>query len=259
MAIEKYILETAQLAIGYATHKPVLKDITIHIPKGKLIGLVGINGSGKSTLLRTLSGLQPPLAGTIHIQDQPITNFTAPALAQQLSVVLTGQHISQQLTVAELIALGRQPYTNWAGKLQDSDYDYITKAMQATSVTTLQDRKCGTLSDGQLQRVCIARALAQDTQLILLDEPLAHLDLHHEAALLKLLETIAHIHHKTIVFSTHEISHALPLCDAFMVIKDNKLHFDHTEQLIEKDVFDAMFPNTHVAFDKDSKRFFIRT
>ena len=259
MTKEHYLLKTSQLAIGYTPQAPILEHIEMKIPEGKLIGLIGVNGSGKSTLLRTLSGIQAPLKGEISLTGGSLNTLPASEMARHISVVLTGQHISQQLSVYELVALGRQPYTGWMGRLTENDHNQVVKALEAADICALQDRKCGTLSDGQLQRAIIARALAQDTAIILMDEPLSHLDLHHKAALLSLLETIAHKQQKTVIFATHEISHALPLCDAFMVIQDGSLRFDTTDTLITDGVFDTLFPSKNVVFDPLTKSFTIRT
>lgn len=254
------VLSTMQLSIGYSSSKSdivVASDISIELEKGQLVGLIGINGSGKSTLLRTLSGLQEPLAGSISISGKSIKNCAPEHLAQALSVVLTGQAISKNLTVLELVALGRQPYTNWLGTLAESDKTIIKNALKATETLDFKNRKCYELSDGQLQRVLIARALAQDTPLILLDEPMTHLDLHHKASILKLLKSIAHEQKKTVLFSTHDIEYALQLCDKVVVMQDGLARFDTPQRLITKGVIDELFPSKTVLFDRENIRFSI--
>ncbi len=256
------ILSTTDLHIGYSSHKRdhiLVKDIRLEIPRGQLIGLIGINGSGKSTLLRTLAGLQPPLSGTITISQTPITAIQPQHLAQQLSVVLTGQGISKNLTVSELVALGRQPYTNWLDTLSNNDIKIISDALHATDTLVLKDRKCYELSDGQLQRVLIARALAQDTPLIILDEPMTHLDLHHKASVLKLLTHIAHQKQKTVLFATHDIEHVLPLCDQMIVLQNDSAIIDTPTSLADKGVFNSLFPSESVCFNKETGRFFIKS
>jgi len=259
MTKELYLLKTERLAIGYKHETPILEHVEIKIPKGKLIGLIGINGSGKSTLIRTLSALQAPLSGNIFYNDRRIGIYKPPELARFLSVVLTGQHLSQNLTVGELVALGRQPYTGWMGTLGATDKEIIQQALAATEIQKLVDRKCHTLSDGQLQRALIARAIAQDTSLILMDEPLSHLDLHHQATLLKLLQSVTKQYQKTIIFSSHEIGQILPLCDQLILLKEGNLLYDETEKLINKGVFDTLFPEDHILFDKKNLNFTIRT
>lgn len=253
------ILSTESLCIGYKSKKGktcIANDISLTFKKGELIGLIGINGSGKSTLLRTLSGLQLPLSGKIMLANQDISNIAPQELAQKMSVVLTNQQISKNLRVNELVALGRQPYTNWLGTLSQIDYQKITTALELTETTALVNKKCFELSDGQLQRVLIARALAQDTDLILLDEPMSHLDLHHKAALLKLLSRIAHEEqHKTVLYSTHDIEYALNLCDKLVVLQDGNTIFEEPEKLIKQQVLNNLFPSKHITFDRVNKRF----
>lgn len=254
------ILTTENLSIGYPSKKGdacIASGIHLALPQGQLVGLIGINGAGKSTLLRTLSGLQSPLSGNITLNKTFLTSTPPQELAQQLSVVLTGQSVSKNLTVSELVSLGRQPYTNWLGSLSDTDINIITKALKATDTDTLKDKKCYELSDGQLQRVLIARALAQDTNVIILDEPMTHLDLHHKAAILKLLTQISHEQQKTVLFSTHDIELVLPLCDQMIILQEGSAIMNSPKQLIDEGVFDTLFPSDNVTFDPNSGRFTI--
>ncbi len=254
------ILSTESLSIGYPSKKGdmlIASQIHLALPQGQLIGLIGINGAGKSTLLRTLSGLQSPLSGNITLNGDLLTSIPPQELAQQLSVVLTGQSVSKNLTVLELVSLGRQPYTNWLGSLSESDISSIIRALKATDTYDLKNKNCYELSDGQLQRVLIARALAQDTSVIILDEPMTHLDLHHKAAILKLLTEIAHKQQKTILFSTHDIELILPLCDQMIVLQDGLVITNTPKQLIKEGVFDTLFPSNTITFDSSSGRFVI--
>lgn len=255
------ILSTEQLSVGYRSKKntdAIVNDISITLQQGLLIGLVGINGSGKSTLLRTLSGLQAPLSGKVMLDNQELSSIDSQELAKKMSVVLTKQQISKNLSVIELVSLGRQPYTNWLGTLSQTDHDRITEALTLTETTALKDKKCYELSDGQLQRVLIARALAQNTDLILLDEPMSHLDLHHKAALLKLLTTTAHEQNKTVIYATHDIEYALNLCDQLIVIQEQQAIYNTPEALIKTDIFNTLFPSKHITFDAVNKRFILK-
>ena len=254
------ILRTKNLTVGYATatgEHPIVSNISLELQKGQFVGLIGINGSGKSTLIRTLSGLQNPLSGEIKIGEKLLQDIPMQELAQQLSVVLTDRSISKNLSVMELVSLGRQPYTNWLGTISDSDANTIEQALIATDCVTIKDKKCFELSDGQLQRVLIARALTQDTDLILLDEPLSHLDLHHKAAILKLLKTIATEQQKTILFSTHDIEHILSMCDTLLVLQKGDCIQGTSQELIENKTLHALFPSEHIRFDDSTKRFTI--
>ena len=193
MASEKQhiVLEVKDLTVGYFHKKKplaVVSGINFQLKEGQLIGLVGTNGIGKSTLLRTLTGMQSKLAGTIILKGQKLSAYPTLQLATQISVVLTEAFASKNMTVLEMVSLGRQPYTNWIGQLSEADKNAIAEALAITETKSLSEKKCYELSDGQLQRVAIARALAQDTPLIILDEPTTHLDLYHRAYILKMLK-----------------------------------------------------------------------
>jgi len=214
---------------------------------------------GKSTLLRSLSGVQEILNGEVFINGSPIKKLTSQQLAEQISVVLTEQPISKNLSVFELIALGRQPYTNWIGTLSSNDISQIKQAIKLVDIESIQHKKCYELSDGQLQKVLIARALAQDTPLVILDEPTTHLDIYHQAYVLKLLKSLSFQTKKSILFSTHEINLALQLCDRIILMEKNKVSIGSPSELIENDVFSNLFPSDLIVFDKLSNSFKIKT
>ncbi|MCK0162208.1 ABC transporter ATP-binding protein [Allomuricauda sp. F6463D] len=242
------ILSVQDLNIGYDS-KAVAKHISFELEAGSLCGVVGINGIGKSTLLRTLGGFQPKLSGKVVLHQQILENHTSSSLSKKLSVVLTEQPASKNLTVQELIALGRQPYTNWLGSLSSNDKEKIQESLDAFLLEELRHRKCHELSDGQLQRVLVARAMAQDTPLILLDEPTTHLDLYHKVQILKMLQELAHNKQKTILFTTHEIDLAIQLCDRILILDGKNNPFGNPCELIEQKHFDHLFPSEMVQFD----------
>jgi len=255
------ILKTKDLAIGYASKKErtvVASNINIELLKGELVGLVGVNGVGKSTLLRTLTNVQKGLSGDIFINDKNIKHYAALDLAKVLSLVLTEQLMSKNLSVFEIVALGRQPYTNWVGNLSEHDMSIINTALTQTNVLDLKHKRCFELSDGQLQKVMIARALAQDTDLIILDEPTTHLDIYHKVSTLKLLQKLAKETNKTILFSSHEIDLAIQLCDTLIVMTPNNVVSDMPCNLISKGVFDALFPKDLIAFDEKTGTFRVK-
>ncbi len=219
---------------------------------------MGVNGVGKSTLLRTLGNVQPGLKGDILIHGKKLNSYNPLQLASLLSLVLTEPIASKNLTVLELIALGRQPYTNWIGALSASDKEKIQQAITRVQLEDLQHQKCYELSDGQLQKVMIARALAQDTPIMLLDEPTSHLDLYHKVHILKLLKAIAHETQKTIVFTTHEIEVAIQLCDAMLILEKGQSHFGTPCELIEQKSFEQLFPADTIAFDANTGSFKVK-
>jgi iron complex transport system ATP-binding protein len=249
------------LEVGYCNKKgkvSVAENVNFAIAKGELVGLVGPNGIGKSTLLRTLTAMQPALNGSIFINGKKTTALSSLELATQLSVVLTEPPASKNLSVLEFISLGRQPYTNWIGSLAANDKMAVTSALRATETTALANKKCFELSDGQMQRVAIGRALAQDTPLIILDEPTTHLDIYHRAYVLKLLKNLAQHTGKTILFSTHEIDLAIQLADKMLVMAAGGTYFDDPCKLIEAGKFEALFPKETIAFDPKTGRFTIK-
>ena len=262
-AEEKHIiLEARNLTVGYSAKKGnsiIAENLNFSILKGELVALVGANGVGKSTLLRTLTGMQNGLNGEVIINDKSLTEFSAFQLATLLSVVLTEAPASKNLSVLEMVSLGRQPYTNWIGTLAEKDRKAINFALEATETKTLANRKCFELSDGQMQRVAIARALAQDTPIIILDEPTTHLDIYHRAYVLKLLKNLALETKKTILFSTHEIDLAIQLTDKILVMTKNETFFDSPCKLIEAGRFNALFPKETIGFDSKTGRFVIKS
>ncbi|WP_460219570.1 ABC transporter ATP-binding protein [Psychroserpens sp. MEBiC05023] len=255
------ILETQQLAIGYTSKNNtsvIAENINIELKQGELIGLVGANGIGKSTLLRTLTTIQQPLNGNIILNGKSLGNYSGVALAKTMSLVLTEQLLSKNLSVYELIALGRQPYTNWVGNLTEKDISVINNCIEQTNISDLTHRKCYELSDGQLQKVMITRALAQDTNLIILDEPTTHLDMYHKAYILKLLQQLVKDTNKTILFSSHEIDLAIQLCNTMVVMTNNSVISNSPCQLIEQGVFETLFPEDLISFDNKTGSFKVK-
>jgi len=255
------ILNTKELSIGYAYKKEktvVASNINIELNQGELIGLVGANGIGKSTLLRTLTNVQKPLQGHVKINNKEMNQYKAVDLAKVLSLVLTEPIPSKNLSVFELIALGRQPYTNWVGALNNEDLNQVNKAMQLTNISSLKHKNCYELSDGQLQKALIARALAQDTDIIILDEPTTHLDMYHKAYILKLLKNLTQETGKTILFSSHEIDLAIQLCDTIIVMTHEKVVSDQPCNLISNGVFNGLFPTDLIVFDEKTGSFRVK-
>ena len=260
MVIKNNIFSTSNLSIGYTTKKEkmvIAENLNLNFEAGKLIALIGANGIGKSTLLRTITGLQKPLNGTISLHGKDIHLFDSLELAQNLSLVLTEKLPPSNLTVFELIALGRQPYTNWIGKLSDEDLLQINHAMELTQITHLSSKKHHEISDGQLQKALIARALAQDTSLIILDEPTTHLDLFHKVGVFKLLKKLAKENNKCILFSTHDIDLAIQLADEMIVMTEEYVFQDQPCNLISKGVFNALFKDDSIIFDGEKGKFVI--
>jgi iron complex transport system ATP-binding protein len=261
MSNKKNILTTSQLSIGYASKKEtvtIAENLNLNLQEGKLIALIGANGIGKSTLLRTITGIQKPLQGEVFLNDKKVTDYEPLELAQNLSIVLTEKLPPSNLTVFELVALGRQPYTNWIGTLSDDDITKVHDAMELTQISHLSNKKHYEISDGQLQKVLVARALAQDTPLIILDEPTTHLDLLHKVALFKLLKKLTQETNKCILFSTHDIDMAIQLSDEMIIMTPETVVQDTTCNLIAKGSFNTLFKDEHIVFDSEKGKFIIR-
>ena len=255
------ILQTRDLTIGYTSKAAavvVAKDLNLNLKKGKLTALIGANGIGKSTLLRTITGIQKPLSGSVFLNQKNIHELDNLTVAQNLSLVLTEKLPPSNLTVFELVALGRQPYTNWLGKLTKEDYAKVNEALSLTQIGHLASKKHFEISDGQLQKVLVARALAQDTPLIILDEPTTHLDLLHKVALFKLLKKLTQETQKCILFSTHDIDMAIQLSDEMIIMTPEKVEQDEPCNFISKGSFNTLFQDEHISFDSEKGKFIIQ-
>lgn len=253
-------LETKNITIGYSKPETsVANGINIKIDTAGLTAVIGINGSGKSTLIKSLSGNLPTLKGQVLLNNSPIHAYSNKDMARLISLVLTKQPLPQHLKVLDFVALGRQPYTNWVGLNTRKDKSHIIKALKQVDLYDLKDKACIALSDGQLQKVLIARAIAQDTPLIILDEPTSHLDMYHKAMVLKLLKQISQKQGRAVVFATHEINLALQLCDSIILIKGQQVIQDTPKSMIEKGLLDSLFPDDLITFDEHSGQFKMNT
>lgn len=225
-------------------------DISFSLRKGELTCLLGPNGVGKSTLLKAILGQNPPLNGELRFRDQPLTSFDRQTLSKKISVVLTDKITSGNLTVAQLVALGRIPHTGWFGRLQDEDRNKVEQAIQATKIGYLHDRRLSELSDGQLQKVMIARALAQDGDLLILDEPTAHLDLINRFEIMHLLKDIAHRQGKSVLVVTHDLEIAIETADQFWLMQCGyPLTAGMPEDLILSGKINRLLPDEQLSFD----------
>ena len=256
------LLKASGLSIGYKKgtkqEKILAGPLDLEIHRGQLICLLGQNGAGKSTLIRTLAGLQPLLAGTVETGGKNLARLPPAERAKQLSMVLTGRVQTGNLTVASIVALGRFPYTNWLGTLQPKDREIVEWAMHITETTSFANRKLIELSDGESQKVMLARALAQDTPVIILDEPTAHLDLPNRITLMHLLHQLAKTTGKGILLSTHDLDLALQTADEVWLLRnDGDFTKGAPEDIVLNGTFEAAFHKEGFAFDKNSGTFTI--
>ncbi len=248
------VLHTEKLEIGYENGKPARKvissDLNLELQQGEFVCLVGPNGAGKSTLLRTLTGLLPALAGEIYLDDKPISRFSRKELAQKLGVVLTTPVEVGAMTVRELVSMGRFPYTGLFDRMNDHDMHVVDEALDMVGAKRFGNRMVHKLSDGERQRVMIARALAQEPQVLVLDEPTAYLDLPGRVAVMSLLHELARDHGKTILTSTHDLDQALRSADKLWVMAPNgKVTCGAPEDLALSGEFQRVFDGERVRFD----------
>lgn len=255
-------LQLNNVTIGYPAKKEpkvIQSSLQLSAESGELIALIGKNGCGKSTLLRSLACLQPLLGGTILLNGENIHNKTPKERAKLISVVLTGQQSVASFTVKELISIGRDPYTGWLGSLSAADEKIIDEAIETTYLNGFETRNIHELSDGERQRVFIARALAQDTPMILLDEPTSHLDLPNRINVLLLLQKLARETQKTIFISTHELETAMQVADKIWLMeKNNGVTVGAPEDMVLNGSFDKVFRHRSYEFDKEFGSFVVQ-
>ncbi len=243
------IIELCGVALGYG-ERLLFEDTDLGFGWGEFTALVGRNGTGKSTLLRTIAGLQKPLRGQIVVDGRPLPELEPRRIASLISFVSTDEVRVTNLRVADVVGLGRAPYTNWIGRLSDDDRAHVERALGLVGMSAFATKSMDTLSDGERQRVMIARALAQDTPIILLDEPTAFLDLPNKYEICLLLRELAHKQGKSIIFSTHDLGIALELCDTLAMICDGRFCYGTAAQLVERNEIQQLFTGTSLRFDE---------
>lgn len=250
------VLTAEALELGYRKGKTsisLVKDISLSLEKGKLTCLLGPNGVGKSTLIKTLMGQLRPLSGKVFLQGKGLEKFSSQELAKHIAVVLTDKISTGNLTVSQLVALGRIPHTGWWGNLAGEDREKVEAAIHATHIAYLAQSSLSELSDGQLQKVMMARALAQDGEVLILDEPTAHLDLVNRYEIMHLLKELAHSQQKAILVVTHDLEIALETADEFWLMQCGQPLVTGTpEDLVIQGALDLLLPSDKLRFDGES-------
>jgi iron complex transport system ATP-binding protein len=261
--MENTAVQIKNLSIGYVgkrEKKNVAAALNAAIHSGELTCLLGANGVGKSTLLRTLSGLQPPLAGEISIFGKPMAAYSGKELSQTAGVVLTEKPDLRDMTVRDLVALGRNPYTGFWGRLNDDDETIVEKALTCLKIENLSNRSIHTLSDGERQKVMIAKVLAQETPVVYLDEPTAFLDFPSKVEIMRLLHFLAAEAEKTIFLATHDLELALQIADKLWLMnRQNGLTIGTPDKLRRDGTLENFFRCEGAYFDREAGIFRIRT
>jgi len=252
------ILSFQQLQLGYQQSPGILQlanNLSDEIRKGELIALVGPNGTGKSTLLRTIAGMQAPLAGQVKILGKRVRNLSAQQLAKYVSIVLTDNVRVSYIKASEVVAMGRFPHTGWLGSFLPADRRKVGCAIQQAGIEHLLHKSLYQLSDGERQKVMIARALAQDTPLLLLDEPTTHLDVDNRVNIIELLRKLVQQQGKSILFSTHDIDLALQVSDRIWLMHDQSITSNTPEDLVLSGVLNQVMGSKLAPFDAQSGTF----
>ena len=247
------MIELKELTLGDG-QRTLLEMVNARMTGGQLIALLGRNGAGKSTLLRAMMGLEKPQSGEIILQGKKITSLKPEKLARNISFVTTDKVRIANLRCKDVVSMGRAPYTNWIGQLRPEDEMRVDTAIQLVGMSAYAEKTMDKMSDGECQRIMIARALAQDTPVILLDEPTAFLDLPNRYELCLLLKRLAQEEDKCILFSTHDLDIALSLCDSIMLIDNPHMYTLPTPEMVASGHIERLFRNESVTFDAQKMR-----
>lgn len=250
---ENAIFITHDLAVGYRNGKnevTLLKDLNLSLEKGKLVALLGQNGAGKSTLLRALTCDERPLSGSIQVNGKNLLEMSQKERSRLIGLVSTERIQAGALTVTELVGLGRQPHTGFLGRMDDEDREIVSQAMADAGIIGKADEYIASLSDGERQKAMIARALAQQTPIIILDEPTAFLDVASRIETMRLLQTLAHDRGKAVLLSSHDISQSLMLADElWLITTDRQVLTGETARLVADGAMDHLFDNRSIHFN----------
>ena len=246
------MIQLRNISLGFGS-RTLIESASAHFECGRMIALLGRNGTGKSTLLRAIAALGEVRDGEIVIDGRPLSEYNSAELARKIAFVNTERVDVEALTVYDLVAIGRSPYTGWSGRLTREDRGIVERAMQIAGVEAMADRRVETMSDGEAQRAMIARALAQDTPVILLDEPTAFLDLPNRYELCTLLGRLAREEGKCVIFSTHELDIALSLADSIALVDTPRLVHLATDEMISSGNIERLFNGDYAGFDADTR------
>lgn len=253
--MKKSVISGSDVRLGYqkgGQSKEIFQNLHFDLLPGQLTCLLGPNGVGKTTLVKAILGKLPLWDGKLVLQDREISRYSQAELSRQLSVVLTEPVLAGNMTVGQLVSLGRTPYLGWSGYLSVKDKQIVNQAMELTHLIELKDERLSELSDGQRQKAMIARALAQDAPIMILDEPTAHLDLVNRFEIMQLLHGLSRTQDKSILVITHDLDIALETADYLWLLrKGQSLIAGLTEDLILRGKVNELFPSSSIRFNPD--------
>ena len=245
------MIELRDFSTGYG-ERTLLRDVNVSVDNGRLTALIGRNGSGKSTLLRAIAGINRHYTGEILLDGRSLSQMKPQQLARTVAFVNTERTRIASLRCEDVVAMGRAPYTNWIGRMQDIDKEAVAHALASTGMEGYAHRTMDTMSDGECQRIMIARALAQNTPTIILDEPTSFLDMPSRFELVALLCNLAHKEKKCVLFSTHELDIAMQLCDAIALLDSPRLRHLPSDEMRRSGYIELLFRNDTVHFNATS-------
>ena len=246
------MIKLNDITLSFSSRK-LIEHASAHFECGRMTALLGRNGTGKSTLLRAIASLGEVQGGAIEIGGRRLSELSNADLARMVAFVNTERVSVEAMTAYDLVAVGRSPYTDWSGRLRSSDHEAIERSIRIAGVEHLADRYVDTLSDGECQRVMIAKALAQDTPAILLDEPTSYLDMPNRYELCTLLGRLAHDEGKCVLFSTHELDIALTLSDNIALVDTPQLLYMPTGEMIASGSIERLFDSPYIRFDASTR------
>jgi iron complex transport system ATP-binding protein len=248
--LNKYILSADELCVGYGK-KTVVDNISLDIKRGRTVCLIGPNGAGKSTILHTFAGLINPLHGNIKLNGKDIKKIKRSEIAKKISLVLSSSEMPSLTTVYELVSLGRAPYTGYFGKLSEKDHEIVNEALLRVGAYDLRERFCSELSDGEKQKVMIARAIVQQPELLILDEPTSHLDISHKIEVMRILTALTVENGLTVLMSLHDVDLALKYCDDIITVKNGEITaYGPPESVIRNGDINKLFDVSNAEFSE---------
>lgn len=247
--MEQIYVQTEDLSVGYHG-KVLLSDIALKVKKGEILVLIGPNGAGKSTIIKNIIREMNPISGNIYVKGRKISDFTSKEYAKTMSVVLTEKIKTEMMTCRDVVAMGRYPYTNYFGRLTKEDEVIVNESLKKVSALDIAENDFSQISDGQRQRIMLARAICQKPEVIVLDEPTSFLDIRHKIELLDILQDMAVKDNVAVIVSLHEIELAAKIADYVMCVgADGKIEFGRPEKIFTDDRISSLYGLTHGTYN----------